>query len=370
MKLLVIPIGKLTFLFKNKNIPSNPKTIAIIKIGAIGDVLMSTPLLENVRKAYPSARIIYVVGNWSKAVLEGNPAIDSLVPFDDQIIWDRHYLKIWNLAKEVRREKIDIGFILDRHYFASLFGFLCGIRFRIGFDRKGEGFANNLNVIYGPIRHEIEYSLDLLRALGKPAAYEGMKVFLAESDKHFANDFVREHNLQNAAVVGLMAGGAVNPGQSMLIRRWPTDHFIELTRLLLKSFPKIRILMFGGLGDKKINKGIIESTDENFVKNVAGKASIKQSIALMKHCRVFVTHDSGPMHMAAAAGIPVISIFGPVHPERKAPIGLRHTYVWKPDLPGALTDDEGKFPAGLSELECMRGVQPESILRLVKKVLG
>jgi len=306
---LIFYLGKLFFVFKKRELRGIPQKIVIIKIGAIGDVLMSTPLVRSIKKKFPESKLIYVVGRWSKEILEGNQYTDKIISFNDDIIWKRKISEIINLINIVRREKADLGFILDRHYFASLFGFFCGIKFRVGYDRNGAGFANNANVKYDPVRHEIEYNLDLLHKV-QPGEYldKSMEVFLDYDDDNFADDFIKKHGLNNNLLLGVMAGGAQNPGQTMYIRRWPIDHYIELIDRLYDCFLNMNVLLFGGPSDREVNNEIIDKCKVKPI-NTAGELTVKQSIALMKKCSLFITHDSGPMHMAAAAGVPGNLIF-------------------------------------------------------------
>lgn len=365
MKSVMLFLGKIFFSLKRHAPPRNPQRIVIFKIGAIGDVLMSTPFVRRVRESFPNAKITYVVGNWSAPVLTGSPCIDEIITFDDSILWKKKWSGIFHLLRTMRSLHADLGFVLDRHYFAALFAFFGGIRYRVGFDRSGEGFANNANVVYGPIRHEIEYNLDLLRVLGHQAGDAKMEVFLSDDDTSYAEGVLDEHGLRSKRRIGVMLGGAKNPGQEMLIRRWPIDHYRAFLTIALEKIPNVAVILFGGPADAETNEAVCAMSPGSIF-NVAGKASIKQSIALMRRCDVFVTHDSGPMHMAAAAGVPVISIFGPVHPERKAPRGEKNQYLWKPNEEGALCDNEGKFPKNVSELPCMRAVTPEEVFQAVK----
>lgn len=371
MKHIILSIGAFLFLFKRKMFSGTPKTILVLKIGAIGDVLMSTPLLHALRNAYPHARIIYAVGKWSKAVLENNPNVDEVMDFDDPIIWRRDLKAILVLIRRLRSVHADIGFVLDRHFYASLLAVASGVRFRVGYDRNGEGFANNRNVVYGPVKHEIVYHLDLLRSLGKDVPDGVMEAFPSTEDQGIAESIFAQPPFAGRTCIGFMVGGAKNPGQDMHIRRWPFSHYCALIGLLLEHFPNIVIILFGGPSDVIENKEVIRSVGHaDHIAQLAGRTSILQSIACMKRCAVFVTHDSGPMHMAATAGVPVVSIFGPVHPARKAPRGPQNEYLWRPDLPGALCDEEGRFPKDIKELKCMTGVTPKDVLLVVKKHLS
>ncbi len=360
-------VTKLFFVGKRRSVPKNPRHIAVLKIGAIGDVLMTTPFLHHLRRVFPQAKITFIVGAWSRGVLQNNPNIDSVISFDDAMIWDHRWASIIRLVRRLRQERFDLAFVLDRHFSAALFAWISGMRFRVGFDRNGEGAAHNLVVRYGPVRHEIDYNLDLLRVLGFSVDDTTvMEAFPSEEDRRVADRFAQDHGVAFGRTIGIMAGGASNPGQEMMIRRWPKDHFVELISLLRKRYPNDRIVLFGGPSDATIHDELSADADSGVV-NASGKLSLLQSIALMKYCTAFVTHDSGPMHMAAAAGIPVISIFGPVHPLRKAPKGGKHQFLWKPELPGALCDEEGKFPRNVTVLPCMDGVSAEMVLAAVAR---
>lgn len=364
IKKIIFYFGK--FIYRQTNIyfPSGFKNIVIIKIGAIGDVLMSTPLVSAIKKIYPNSKLTYVVGNWSKEVLVNNPNIDKIISFDDKIIWNKKLFGLFRLIKKIRKLNCDLGFVLDRSYLASLFGAFCNIKIRLGFDRNGEGFTNTKNIEYGPVKHEIDYNLDLIKLIKNQDYDKSMQVFFTESEKKFAEDYINQNNLSQKKIIGIMAAGASNPGQSMEIRRWPLRHYIELVKEISKQ-DKYQIILFGGPADQDINNIIIRESKVKAL-NLAGQANIKQSMSVMKKCYLFVTHDSGPMHMAAASCVPVISIFGPVHPKRKAPLGDKHKYIWKPNLAGALCDNEGNFPKDVKELECMRAITPDEIMEIIK----
>ncbi|MBI4092920.1 MAG: glycosyltransferase family 9 protein [Candidatus Kerfeldbacteria bacterium] len=365
MKSVIVSLGKILFLFKKRILRGSPKKILIIRSAGIGDVLMSTPLIRNLKDTFPQAEIVYVVGAWSRGVLEGNPYISKIIDFPDEVIWKKRWFEIGRLIREIRRQRADLGFVLERHFLAGVFAFLCGIKFRIGLDRRGEGFANNRNVTYGPVRHEVEYYLDLLRSVIDRPYNNQLEVFPSDEDRGVARSLLKRFKIDTDRRIGIMVGGAENPGQAAYLKRWPLDHYRSLIRKLITASRDVVIVLFGARSDRPLNEQLITKGNDR-VFNAAGDLTVLQSVTLMATCNLFITHDSGPMHMAAASGVPVISIFGPTHPKRYAPLGPHHRYLWKPDRPGALTYDEGKFPQDLKEVECMRAVTPDEVMAEVK----
>ncbi len=361
MKRPIYLLGRFAFCLRRRTPPKVPRTILVLKPGALGDVLMTTPFLRALRSCYPQSRIVYAVGRWSSDVLAHNPHIDQMIVFDDAAVFQIRPRQLLRLLIRLRRLHADLGFVLDKHYRASVFAWLAGVRFRVGFDRRGEGFANNLSVPFGPVRHDVEFNLDLLRVLGHAVQGGSLESYEDDADRAFAEGFLKEHELSGVPLFGVVAGGAENPGQVAYLKRWPQHRYKELLRLIAEQMPQVRVLLFGGPKDAALNAALCTASTTAI--NVAGRATIRQSIALMRHCCVFITHDTGPMHMAAAAGIPVVTISGPVHPLRHTPQGPQHTFLWKPNLPGALWyDDAGKFPAARSALPCLEAITAAEVL--------
>lgn len=367
-KRFVIAIGRLLFVFRRRQPVRDPRTIAVLKIGALGDVIMSTPLLRSLRRMYPRAKILYIVGKWSASPLRGNSNVDRIIEFDERIVWRFRLSVLIKLLTMLRREHIDLGFVLDKHYSAGLFAFLSGIAFRVGFNRRGEGFANNLSVTYGPVRHEVEYNLDLLRLLRPALVHDDtrLEVPVSQHDSEHASARLRELS-SCRRFVGIAAGGAQNPSQAAFLKRWPLRHYCDLTRMIVAKNPDVCVLLLGGPTDREVNQTVRRACPDRTV-DVAGDVSVQESVALMSHCLVVVTHDSGPMHMAAASGTPVVSLSGPVHPGRTTPLGQRHVNLWKPQLPGALCyDDEGNFPKGVVELPCLVEIIPREVYQVLTR---
>lgn len=373
LKKSIICIGKSYFRTKNKkNFEKNKvRKILFIKSGAIGDVLMTTPLLRSVRRHFPDAEITYFVGEWSKDALKNNKNVDRVISFPDDVIFKKKLLKLKKLAKRLSKEKFDLCFVLDWSYLAGLFGYMCAPNaVRIGFARGEEGFAHSIGIPYGDRKHDSEYYLDMARAIGAAVTNKSgnsMELFLSESDKEFADRFAKKKKI-GRKIIGIAPAGASNPGQTVLLKRWPCERYIELSNMVLEK-TDAKIIFFGGKQDTEVIKKI-ESRIENGngrIFDASGKCSIQESAALMKKCKVIVTNDSGAMHIAAAAGVPTISIFGPTNPVKLAPLGKKHKYIWS-KIGCAPCYKNGSY-AKCRHKKCMYSIKAKDVFDEVRKRL-
>jgi len=329
---LKIMLLKLFFSEKHKAPIIKPKKILLIKTGAIGDVIMTTPLLREIRKLFPKAKKDYLVGNWSKEVLYNNPNIGNIIGFDEKIMLKKRLIGVLKLARQLRKEKYDLCFVLDRSYLLNIFAKLLKIQCTIGFDRDGEGFAltNPVKMKWG--NHHIKEYLRLLEPYNHHAKNYRTEVFPSEEDIKIAGKFLKKtiSNKINKTLIGIAPLSATNPGENAMNRRWPETRYFELMKKLLER--RATILLFGGPSEKNELEQIrIKLSNEN-VHNCAG-LNINQSILLMKKTELFITHDSGPMHMASCSGTKVLSLFGPTNPNEKAPLDNKSLFIWKqPEL--------------------------------------
>ncbi len=329
--------------------------VLLFKIGAIGDVLMTTPLIRQLRKEFPFAQIDYLVGKMASKALEGNKNIDRLIVFDQNIFLKKKIIDYFKLIKSIRKEKYDVVFVLDKHLIFNLTAFLFGIPERIGFDRGREGVFLTRKVKYGKLRHERLYYLDLAHAFGLKVDYSDtdLDIFIPESDKKFADEFFKKHNLSD--VICVIPGGAKNPAVGVDdIRRWPLDNFVSLVKQIKKP-----VILCGGVDDSKINDYVVKKSGKKNIWNMANP-SIKKSAALMAKCSKIVCNDSGPMHIASAVNKHIISLFGPSNPARKAPLNKEAVSIWHDD--DIYEDDYEIYGKKPKNKEFMRRIKVEEVL--------
>ncbi|MBW2981182.1 lipopolysaccharide heptosyltransferase II [Candidatus Woesearchaeota archaeon] len=356
----IFPILRLFFLRKAEIV--KPRKILIIRSGAIGDVLMTTPLIKSIRSRFPKSEISYLCGKWSKEAIETNHDVDKLIVFDDDIIFKKKLFRVFKLVKKIKKQKFDLCFILDKSYLWNLFAYFCRVPVRIGFDRFGEGFSNTHNVRYDGSKHEVDYYLDIARLINAKV-YDKMEFFVAKKDVIFADKFFSRNKLSN--VIGIAPGGAGNPGQKMFAKRWPKGKYEKLIEVLLK---KHDIILFGGKNDVEITREILNNLRNkglnNKILDTAGKVNLKQTAALMKKCKLVISNDSGPMHLAVAVGAPLIAIFGPTDPKRFGPrkgVVLRKKIKCTPCY-----DVYGRFRK-CEDYRCMESISVDDILANIRR---
>ena len=362
-------LGKALFQFSKKYSVLSSETrnkirkIIILKSGAIGDVLQSTQFLHKVRDLFPKAEITYYVGRWSAGILENNPNIDRVISFDESILFRKDLIKINNLSSEIRRQRFDLMFILDKSYLANLFAWHCNVPIRIGFDRYGEGFPNTISVQYNSVQHEAEYYNKLAYASGaKPdlVLQSPHELYLLSKHEKFAHKFLRKNRLNKDKLVCIAPGGADNPGQSMATRRWPAEKFRILADSLIKS--GYDVLLIGSRADQKY------TTDFNpKAVSAMGKSSLLESAALIKSSKLLISNDSAPLFIGSAVGTRTLSLFGVTDPRRKAPFGDGHRFIWKkPNYPG--WNDDGVFNR-FDKINTLSKIKVSEVLKTAKSML-
>lgn len=308
----------------------------LIKPCCLGDLLMTTPLIEVLHRAYPQARIVYVAGSWSKVIPEHHPAVDAVIDCGGVGIPGRYGLKEYlNLARELRKQHFDLAFVLDRSPKLTLLPWLAGVPRRVGPDSLGRGFSltDRVPISSSPdnLQHQAEIYLDLARAIGLPTDHPHMRFVPTTEEQEAGKQLAQEHDRH--MLVALFAGGGSNPGMELTAKRWPLERYRTLARKLVYELDA-QVLLIGGPDDETLNTQLLEGLDvpEGSVLNLAGRTSMGELAAVLQRCALFIGNDSSPMHLAAAVGTPVIAIFGPTSPQEYGPYPLddpKHIALWR-----------------------------------------
>lgn len=342
--------------------------ILLFKLGALGDVLMTTPFIRQLRKNKPDSKIDYLIGRSFVSVLEGNKNLDEIIPFDDAIFFKKKIISLIKLIRQIKKRKYDMIFIFDRHWIFSFVGKRFGIRKRNGFyrDEKSKKYLTEY-VKFKEVRHEIYYYLDLLKKIYIKPDYSDNKIdlFIEKKEIDFVKNEFKKYNLKN--VIAVAPGGGINPGQRLKEKIWDINNFIELINKLISKGNDI--ILIGGKTD--IEKGKIISEKINYQNNNINKihikklynfmgVSIKQSASLISLSDYLICNDSGPMHIGASVNKKIISIFGPTDPRRVAPLWLESKYIWKEKEPSY--NIYGKLINGKDSIN---KVKPNDVIKLI-----
>jgi heptosyltransferase-2 len=306
------------------------KKILVFALPGIGDTLLFTPALHALRKGLPSAEIaVFVMYRGGFEALEHNPDIDRL------IFWEFFEKGFWRslfFLLRLRRERFDasiLSFPSNRiHY--NVTSFLVGARLRIVHRYRNQSirnlyFLNNRTVKENGEIHNVEENYRLLQFLGIQGErnLNGLHFTLEHKDKSFADEYLKSFD-KGKILVGMHAWSTEL--KEMWRKCWDSRHFARLIDSL-HSDGKYQVLLFEGPHDRNTNKRILnESKNPPFV--VQG-ISLRETAAIISKCHIFVTNDSGLMHVAAAVNTPTVAIFGPTNPRRLHPFKVEHVNVRK-----------------------------------------
>jgi heptosyltransferase II len=334
------------------------KRILIIQTAFLGDVVLTIPLISAVKKQFPQSFLAVMVIPATREVLEDHPAIDELIIFDKRG-QDKGIFSFWRLVRRIKKDDFDLAILPHRSFKSALLVWLTGIPRRVGFDRsQGKIFLNEI-VPYDKTKHDLERNLDLARELD--IDFEDREIFINTADKDwlFVEDILKQEGIKsNDIVVG------ISPGSVWPTKRWPAENFAALSDRLIKEL-KIKVVVFGGPKDFPSVNQVVKSAKEKVI-DLAGKLTLKQLAAFIKRCRVFVSNDSGPMHIAVAGKVPVVAIFGPTTRELGFyPYGSGNVVIEK-DLPCRPCGLHGSNKCKLGTFDCMKLITIEEVFRAVQ----
>ena len=291
----------------NYSIDKNSRNILIRATNWLGDAVMITPAIARIRESFPKARITLLANPLVGQLFQGSPWVDRVMVFDRK----RTHAGVmgrWRLAREVRREAFDAAIIFPNSFDAAFVPWLAGIPVRVGKVSDGRGLL--LTGRYRPQEqvppcHEVEYYLDLVRHFGITGQATAPRLFTTPEEDRAAAEFLAGHGIgADDILLGINPGAAYGSA-----KRWYPARFAQVAQELAQAWGA-RVVIFGGPDETEIAADIEAGLGPEQCLNVAGRTSVRQLLALIKRCNFFVTNDSGPMHMAAALGVPLVAIFG------------------------------------------------------------
>ena len=304
----------------------NPANILVIDFGQLGDVVMSLPALRAVRERFPHARITVAVGASCAPVvgLSGYAnetlAVDRVALRDGPKPWA--LLKIANIVKDVRRRKFD--FVIDLHSLSetNLLGFLSGAPRRLYSRRPGRSLDFLANFSPRPPveedhkkRHLVDRYLDVLAPLGIKSSERVPRLRTRPEDDAFIETALRKAKAERGApLVGLF------PGAGHPSRRWPLERFAQLAEKLERD-DGVRVIVFAGPEERAMMKELRQSFPRSVL--ILDRLTLPQLAAALARLAVFVSNDTGPMHIGAAVGAAIVLLLDRRAPSSYLPLSQR-----------------------------------------------
>lgn len=304
-----------------------PKRLLVLRLDRIGDVVLSTPALQALRRRFPHAHVTMMVRPPCVDLVQGHPALNEVLVYDK----DGAHRSPWatiRFAWSLRRHEFDTALVLHPSHRSHWIPWLAGIPVRIGYDRKWGRLLTHRT----PHRkqegeqHEAAYTLELLRWFGmEPGTPEAMIPIAPEASRHV------EAVLKSAGVMGSDALIAVHPSASCISKRWMPERFAQVADRLAASH-HVKVCLIAGEPDRRIADHVQQAMRTPAL-NLAGALSVGQTAALLARCRLLISNDSGPVHIASAVGTRVVDIFGRnqrgLSPKRWGPLGAGHVVLHK-----------------------------------------
>jgi len=327
--------------------------ILVVKLRAIGDVLLSTAVLKNLRYNFPNAKIDFLTEPPAKEIVDGNPFIDELIIFERE---KNNLIKFW----ELRKRKYDLVIDLFCNPRSALLTFITGAKYRVGYAFRGRSYAYNVKLKpRKEVHHNVEFNLDALRAIGLEIIDKEIYIQLNEEAEKFAEKFWKENNLNGKLVI------ALNPSGTWETKRWGIEKFAKLGDIIAKNFNAKILILWGNQKELEDAQKIFSIMEEKPL--IPPKTNLKQLASILKRCSFTISNDSGPMHISTAVGTPTLGIYGPTNPYAQGPYGEKHLWVRKEDLE-CIACNLTKCPIGNI---CMKDLTVETVfeafLKLVEK---
>jgi len=289
----------------------------------VGDVLLSTPLVATIRRAYPKARLDYAVGPWSRPLLETNPHLDNLLDCGPVGSGEYGWGDYWALVQRLRAGDYDACFVLERSPLMGLLPYLAGIPHRVGLDSGGRGFSLTLRVPVKGIKHEAELYLDTARAVGIKVERPALEFYPRPEERERAQALLEKAR----PLVAIHPAGGRNPGMYLPAKRWPPERFAAIADRIIEDLGGA-VVLIGGPGDEEVAAAVNEHmTNEPL--DLTGRLTWGETGAVLEKCDLCLGNDTGAIHLAVAVGTPVVAIFGPSDPRIYGPYDKRSVALWK-----------------------------------------
>ena len=337
------------------------REVLVLRLDRIGDVLMSLPALHDLRAALPGARIRLAVGRWSEPIARS-------APVDDVLVWSAPWvgraaegadklLALAGRARGLRGVQLDLALDLQGDVRANVLMALTGARRRAGYANTGGAWLLT-DVI--PLDETVSWveqnRLAVAQVVGR-APGQGRPDALNDADRAFARELFTRLGLEaRRPLVG------VHPSGGRPVKQWDVPRWGEVAGRLQREFGAT-ILITGGEGDRALAETVARALPRRAF-DLTGKLSVRETLAVIAQLDLFLSPDTGPMHMAAAVGTPSVSVFGPSDPVRyfSAPPGPRHVVVRR-ELWCSPCNLIRRPPAECTgvEPECLRAVTVEDV---------
>jgi lipopolysaccharide heptosyltransferase II len=335
------------------------KKILIFELNWLGDILFSFPLMKVLKRDFPGAYISCAVVSRYAQLLEGQKCVDEVLILPEKGNF-RSFLEWPLFIRSVRKKGFDVCFFLKPSRSRSMAAANVGTR--IGFEGKNVGLTHAVRAEEGDL-HRMDRILSLAEAAGAKVAHRDRvyEYVLSNSELDRARNLLRScgHHAPGRIV-------CVNPGGNWAPKRWPAGDHAELIGLMLEKYGDISIAVTGAPKDRALALRIAASAGDPRCFSIAGRTDLKGLAAVFALSSLVISADSGPLHLAAACGVPVVGLFGPTSPALTGPRGTNASSVIHHEVGCNVPCYETDCSKGF---ECMKSIRPSEVMKRVSELL-
>ena len=323
--------------------------ILILKPSSLGDVVQAVPVLRHLKRHFPQSEIHWWLAAELRPLLDGDPDLAGIIPFERRR-WKSpwHWPEMLASIRALRAHRFDWVIDLQGLARSGVFAWLANGSLTAGVLDPREGAAGFYDLaVPRPAyeTHAVDWYLAVLARLGVPIAPDF--TWLPARPEAIA---AVQRQWQPAGERWWI----LNPGARWFNKRWPVEHFAALVGLAAKSDPALRFAILGGRADAELGE-IIAAADPARCVNLAGRTTLPEMVEWIRLSELIVTNDTGPMHVAAALGKPVVALFGPTDARRTGPYGQLASVLRQPLSCAPCMTDSCSRP---QPLECLRSLSP------------
>lgn len=334
--------------------------ILILKPSSLGDVIQALPVLRLLKQHQPESQIYWWIESGLAPLLEGDPDLSGIIRFNRKR-WaePRNWARLWSDVRWARAQRFD--WVIDLQCLArsAIFAWLANGQLTVGLDETREGARGFYDLVVSrrsPDTHAVDWYLAVLKLLKVPV-HRNFQWLPPNSAVTAALRL--KYRVENDRWIVLQ------PGARWLNKRWPVESFAELIRLFPAAGHGVRFAILGGPEDRQLGSTIAQAAPQNCL-DLTGQLSLTEMVEWIRLSELMVTNDTGPMHVAAALGKPVVALFGPTSPHRTGPYGQPENVLQLklPCVPCLSPRCHNRQP-----LECLRALPPAVVVQRMQERL-
>ena len=339
--------------------------ILITRMKFIGDVVLTTPVIRSVRTAYPHAYIAYMGEKGAVSLLEHNPNLDEIIPFD----FSRPtVIEQPRVALLLRRRKFDLVLDLFGNPRSALLSYLSGAGTRVGADRKGRGKFYTLRVRDdGKPKTAVQFHNQFIDAVGIKPTYDRTEIVLTDYERREGRIYLQWLDYENNPLDMTRPIVGIHPGATWPAKKWMPDRFGSLADMLTAK-TRAQVLMVAGPNENETVNDVLKHSTAPI--KVIRNLPLRQLAAVIAQCSLFIANDAGPMHIAAALGIPTLGLFGPGEENIWFPYAAKEGHMaLRKDVPCHPCHLDFCNRQGEGYMECMKLLSVDEVLAWAMKSL-